>query len=57
MKHPSRVSDDGLVVSDGSVTQKCVDEASPERSLERGERFWGDSGRAVVIVRPVTEMS
>ena len=42
-------------VSGGSVEQKCVDESSPEGSLERGERFGGDSGRAIVIVRPVTE--
>jgi hypothetical protein len=38
MKRPSRVSDDGLVVSDGSVTQNCVDEASPESSLGWDER-------------------
>ena len=42
-------------VSGGSVEQKCVDESSPEGSLERGERCGGDSGRAIVIVHPATE--
>ena len=38
MKRPSRISDDGLVVSSGSFEQKYVDETSPENGLGWGER-------------------